>query len=221
MRKVNFANKEYYHIFNRGTDKRLIFTELNELRRFFQSMDEFNSLEPIGSIYENSFRKDQFGSRASKKTSKKKKLVNFICYCLNPNHFHFILEQLVDRGIEKFMHRLGTGYTKYFNQKHERSGVLFQGPFKAVHIDVNEYLLHLSIYVNLNNKIHKIQQLGSSASKLLSKSSWDEYIGKEDGFCEKGIILNQFKSVLEYKKFAENSLKDIKARKDIEEFLLE
>ena len=219
MRKMKFVNGEYYHIFNRGTDKRIIFSEQSDLDRFFQGMIEFNTVEPIGSIYENSFRKKELGNRISKYYKQQKKLVNFICYCLNPNHYHFILEQLNDKGIEKFMQRLGIGYTKYFNQKYERNGVLFQGAFKSIHINSNEYMLHLSAYVNLNNKVHKFEQLGNR----ISKSSWDEYMQNADidNFCEKSIILNQFSSASEYKTFAEDSLKSIKERKDMEKLLLE
>ena len=212
MRRAEFVNKEYYHIFNRGVDRRIVFADKWDLDRFFQSMIEFNTLEPIGSIYENSFRKDPLGSFAPKS---QKKLVDFICYCLNPNHYHFILSPLADKGIEKFMHKIGGGYTNYFNEKHERTGSLFQGVFKAIHIDSNEYLLHLSAYINLNNKIHS---LGSEAPK----SSWKEYIGdKQANFCNKKIILGQFKNQSEYKKFAGDSLVDIKQRKDIEKLLLE
>ena len=57
MRKTPFVNKEYYHIFNRGVDKRKVFLDGDDLDRFLQSMDEFNSVTPIGSIYENSFNK--------------------------------------------------------------------------------------------------------------------------------------------------------------------
>ena len=175
-------------------------------------MFEFNTTETIGSIYENLFRKSLLGSLASKSH---KKLVNFICYCLNPNHYHFILSPLVDKGIEKFMHKIGGGYTNYFNGKYKRNGSLFQGTFKAICIDSNEYLLHLSAYINLNNKIHS---LGS----LASKSSWNEYIDdKQTGFCNKEMILGQFKNPSEYKKFAEDSLVDIRHRKDIEKLLLE
>ncbi len=203
MRKETFVNGEFYHIYNRGTDKRNIFMDADDFARFLQSMKKFNTMEPIGSIYENSFIKDdQLGSRAPKRG----KLVDFIAYCLNPNHYHFILEQLVENGIEKFMQRLG-GYPKYFNKKYKRSGVLFQGKFKARHIDSNEYLLHISAYVNLNNKVHR---LGSSASK----SSWDEYLNKQKGLCRKKIILDQFSNISEYKDFAESSLKDILERKE-------
>lgn len=222
IRKIKFANDEYYHIFNRGVDKRKIFSDKKDLFRFFQSMNEFNVINPIGSIYENSFRKGQ-SKQLGSSASKQEKLVNFVCHCLNPNHYHFILEQLVDRGIEKYMQRLGTGYTKYFNNKHKRTGSLFQGKFKAAHINSNEYLLHVSAYVNLNDKVH---QLGSKASKLTSKlsmSSWKEYVKNDkNGFCEKGIILEQFNNPKEYKGFVETSLKDIlKRREEMEKFLLE
>ena len=216
MRKVLFANKEYYHIFNRGTDKRVIFPDSDSVSRFFRSIEEFNVLEPIGSIYENSFK---LGNRVSKLTSgtkKSQKLVNFICYCLNLNHYHFILEQATEKGIEKFMHRIGVGFTKYFNQKYNRSGVLFQGPFKAVLIDSNEYLLHLSAYVNLNYLVHHLQ-LGNP----VSKSSWEEYIINKNGFCEKDIILDQFKNRVEYRKFAEEAVLISQERKDMENLLLE
>ena len=131
MRKTKFVNKEYYHVFNRGVDKRKVFLDEDDWNRFLQSMDEFNSVTPIGSIYENSFNKNKLGHSMSKQGAgarkKKDKLVNFVCYCVNPNHYHFLLEQVFDNGIEKFMQRLGNGYTKFFNNKYLRSGSLFQG----------------------------------------------------------------------------------------------
>lgn len=214
MRKTLLVNSEYYHIFNRGTDRRTIFPNEEMFARFLQDMDEFNTTIPIGSIYENSFRKGrQLGNPVSKFGPQPKPLVAVVCYCLNPNHYHFILQQIEDRGIEKFMHRLGLGYTKYFNQRHERSGVLFQGPFRAIHIDSNEYLLHLSAYVNLNDRVHG---LGNG----VSKSSWGEYIGK-DGFCAKEIVLTQFKNPAEYKDFALDALTVMQERKDMEKLLIE
>lgn len=216
MRKTQFVTGEYYHIFNRGTDKRSIFGDKGDYVRFLQSMEEFNAVIPIGSLYENSFHKhSQLGHAVSKLDHKP--LVSFVAYCLNPNHYHFILRQSVDRGIEKFMHKLGLGYAKYFNQKNHRSGVLFQGPFKDAHIDSNEYLLHVSAYVNLNNRVHK---LGNG----VSKSSWNEYRkGKtgETGLCDKEIILEQFKSHAEYENFALGALKVMLDRKEMEHFLLE
>lgn len=211
-RKIKLVNNEFYHIFNRGVDKRKIFTNSQEISRFFQGMIEFNTIDPIGSLYENSFRKkgNELGSGAAK-PKKQDKLVEFIAYCLNPNHYHFILKQIAERGIERFIHKLSTGYTGYFNLKHKRSGVLFQGPFKAVHIDSNEQLLHTSVYVNLNFEVHR---LGGEAAKYLS--SWDEYVSKSKfNFCSKGDILGQFKNKADYKRFAERILPSILERKEI------
>src|SRR3989344_8034371 len=154
MRKTTFANGEFYHIYNRGVDKRDVFLNENNFNRFLQSTKEFNTLDPIGSIYWNSFNKDGDRSQLRRRTSK---LVNIVCYCLNTNHYHFVLEQIVDGGISEFIKRLAGGFTKYFNAKYDRTGVLFQGKFKANHIDSNEYLLHASAYVNLNNLVHKIK----------------------------------------------------------------
>ncbi len=217
LRKVQFSNNEFYHIYNRGVDKRIIFPNPRYLSRFFQGMDEFNTVKPIGSIYAHSFvKKNLLRSEASKK----EKLVEFVCFCLNPNHYHFVLKQIADKGVEKFMHRISTGYTNYFNLKHKRSGVLFQGPFKAVHIDTNDYLLHISAYVNLNFRVHRLR---SEAPKL---SSWDEYSGKSKyNFCSKDDVLGQFKNKEEYIEFAERSLEGILEKKDLsremEGYLLE
>ena len=222
MRKTPFISGEYYHIYNRGVDKRVTFMDEDDIQRFYDSMKEFNVLEPIGSIYENSFAK-KLGSSTSK-SERDALLVGLTAYCANPNHFHLILKQEAEKGIEKFMHRIGTGYTKYFNNKYKRGGALFQGRFKSVHIDSNEYLLHVSAYVNLNDRVH---QLGSPTSKLVrSRSSWGEYTDRRiQGICEKKIILGQFRNIAEYKGFALSSLETITKRKedlkDIGEFLLE
>lgn len=222
-RKTQFAEGEYYHIYNRGVDKRSIFNDREDIGRFLQCMEEFNVVEPIGSLYENSFRRDKLGGKASKLVDEEDMpLVEFIAYCLNPNHFHFVLKQIEEKGIEKIMQKIGTGHTMFFNNKYERSGSLFQGKFKAIHIDSNEYLLHVSSYVNLNNRVH---QLGGKASKLV-RSSWREYEDtKVKGICEKEIILGQFRNVGEYKEFALSSLDAIVKKKEelkgIEDFLLE
>jgi len=227
MRKVKFINDEYYHIYNRGVDKRTVFECKEDLDRFFQSMNEFNVIDPIGSIYLNSLLKSRIRKEKKLRNSvpqnknRKEKLVEFICYCLNPNHYHFILQQLVDNGIQKFMHKLALGYTNYFNKRYKRSGSLFQGKFKAIHVDSNEYLLHLSAYVNLNYRVHNLEKFGDLVSKLI-KSSWGEYIGENrENFCDKEIILNQFGSFLDYKKFAEDSLPRIRESKQIKKLLLE
>ena len=219
MRNMSFVENEFYHVFNRGVEKRDIFLDIHDLHRFCESMDAFNQVKNIGSLRDNSKLKKN--RRRASGDLAQEKLVNFIAYCANQNHFHFILEQVTKKGVEKFMHKLGTGYSKYFNAKYKRSGSLFQGKFKAKHVDSNDYLLHLSAYVNLNNKAHE----ESTESKLkLSRSSWDEYNGKEPlEICRKEVILGQFKNKQEYVAFAESSLLDIVRRKenlkDLEELI--
>ena len=218
MRKLVLAPGEYYHVFNRGVEKRDVFMDEYDLQRFLLCLVEFNTYEPIGSIYEHRFEKKKLGSLASKSKSLKKKvapasLLDLVCYCLNPNHFHLILFQKSEAAIQKFMQRLGTGYTNYFNEKYERSGSLFQGPYKAVHIESNTQLLHTSVYVNLNG-----QASGIKPGRFLS--SWEEYVAnKKPAFCKKDIVLDQFKAPRVYERFARSSLADIVRRKKEEKDL--
>ena len=204
MRNHNFAIGEYYHIYNRGTEKRHIILDEYDLHRFLESIKEFNNPEPIGSIFEHSFVKNKLGTS----TTKPEKLVSIIAYCINPNHFHFLLTPLKEGGIEKFMQKIG-GYTRYFNEKYKRNGVLFQGRFKSKHIPKNEYLLHLSTYINMNNR----DLLGTPTTKL-SKSSLEEYIENKNEICDFKIISEQFRNQKEYFEFALNSWKDTQNKKE-------
>lgn len=225
MHKKPFINGELYHIYNRGVDKRTTFEDQEDILRFLQSMDEFNVVEPIGSIFKNSFKKKNNQLRGS--TSKlvvqgSDRLVDFICYCINPNHYHFVLLQLADGGISEFMKRLSGGYTYYFNNKNDRSGVLFQGRFKSKHIDKDQYLTNLSAYVNLNYRVHKI----AGEDLKLVRSSWGEYMEENnENICKKDVVLNYFKNKEQYKKFALNSIQETilrrKSEKTLRDILLE
>ncbi len=165
-------------------------------------MNEFNVVDPIGSLYEKSFIKELGGFSS--------KLVEFVAFCLNSNHYHFILSPLHEKGVEKFMQRLGTGYTMYFNEKNKRTGSLFQGKFKSKYIDSNEYLLQAVSYTNLNN-----YDENGFIIKPLSISSWVEYIQPANtNFCNKLIILDQFKSKKEYEQFALQAWKNTCKKKE-------
>lgn len=207
MRKDPFIIGEYYHIYNRGTDKRIVFNDKWDLERFFQSMDEFNNEDSIGSIAQNKY---------NKLSPSRTKLVEFICYCLNPNHYHFILTPLVENGIEKFMQKLGAGYTRYFNEKYKRSGVLFQGTYKSILIKSDKYLTYVGAYINLNYRIHQLSSRSAKLDnkKVFLKSSWREFLGKnKDNFCNKSILLDRHKNINDYKKFAESVMKGVVNKK--------
>lgn len=195
---------------------RTIFENKDDQQRFVEGIRDFNKETPIGSIHEYRLIKKQIGSLASNSVGEKP-LVRFIAYCLNSNHFHFLLEQLEEDGISKFMHRLSTGYTKYFNKKHKRTGALFAGSYKAVHVDSNEYLLRLSAYVSLNDKVHQIEGGG----ELRPLSSWSEYQDPDskNNICSTSVILEQYGDTKEYLSFALEALSDIRENKEREKEL--
>lgn len=208
MKRNKFGDGNFYHVYNRGTDKRNVFIDKEDFERFLESVRLFNTSEPLGGLYALSLLGRSHVKQNPRRPTSSEKLVNIVCYCLNPNHFHLILEQLTEGGVSEFMKRLG-GYTKYFNHKYKRSGVLFQGKFKSVHIDSNEYLLHASVYVNLNNQVHQLKQ-----KEFLS--SWIEYTTPSAvGLCSSDIIVGQFHDREEYKRFAQDSLNDILERKEL------
>ncbi len=209
MSNPKFSPGEYYHIFNRGTDKRDVFMDKYDVFRFLESMELFNRVDPIGSI-----QIEKRGSEKSRRRTSTNRLVSVTTYCLNSNHYHFVVIELIEGGISEFMKRLGGGYTKYFNEKYERSGALFQGKFKSVHIESNEQLLYVADYVNLNNKVHKKFNRTKKhfMDSILARSSWDEYTNENTNlnFCKKDIILDQYKNKQDYKKSALETLSAIK-----------
>ena len=155
MRRQPLVTGEMYHIYNRGVDKRDIFTDKNDIYRFLESIKEFNRLEKIESL--SNLRKFKLNSQIGAKPLSEP-LVGIMGYCLNPNHFHFVLKQSVDNGITKFMHKLLGGYTSYFNVKNSRSGSLFQGPFKSQLIGNENYFNKVIGYVNKNYQVHDIPE---------------------------------------------------------------
>ncbi len=208
-RKISFTNGHYYHIYNRGTEKRKIFLDKSDYDRFITGMIEFNTEKPIGSLFQNSFR--ELSTRGTK-------LVEIVAYCLNPNHYHFILRQNTENGVSNFMLRLTGGYARYFNEKYQRNGSLFQGPFQAVQIADDHYLKHLSVYVNLNNLAHQLPK----KDLALTRTSWEQYspdtyhaatINKEFVPVQNAFILSFFKDKEDYSQFALATLGDIKRKK--------
>ncbi len=152
MRKESLITGESYHIYNRGVDKRDIFNTIHDLERFKESIKPFNQIESIGSLEHH--RKQ--GRGLDSPPTEPEPLVAIIAFCINPNHFHFVLKQLVDGGIAKFLQKLQGGYTYYFNHKHGRSGSLFQGTFKSKLIDSDEYFRKIFSYTNQNYLVHDI-----------------------------------------------------------------
>lgn len=178
-RNINFAPGEYYHIYNRGTDKRKIFLKKYDYDRFLALLYLANSNEHID-------LKRQ-GSTLSEASSinKGKKLVEICAYCLMPNHFHLIVKEVDDNGISRFMQKLTTAYTMYFNKANNRSGSLFQGRFKAQHANEDNYLSYLISYIHLN-------------PITLTDKSWKEKGIQDSKWAETFLDNYKYSSYLDY-----------------------
>jgi putative transposase len=141
QRKFTFHTGEYYHIFNRGVDKRKIFLDKRDWDRFQQLLYIANAKNPVDF---RSNRQTPFGMQRSST------LVDILAYAQMPNHYHLILHEKIPGGISKFISKAATAYSMYFNAKYRRSGPVFCKPFRARHIDTDDYFRWVFSYVNLN-----------------------------------------------------------------------
>lgn len=142
-RKTSFTTGEFYHLYNRGNSKQKIFLDKKDYQRFIDLLyainreEKFNFADSLKSI--SLYEKDS-----------KNKLAAIGAYCLMPNHFHILITPIVENGVSKFMQKLSTAYVMYFNQKYNRTGTLFEGKFKSLHIGGDTYLKYLFSYIHLN-----------------------------------------------------------------------
>ena len=210
MRRIKFENNYLYHIYNRGTEKRNIFLDKIDYFQFIHYLYEFNNTNSLLNLS----RDIKIDGGSTSFNRKRDLLVDIIAFCLMPNHFHLVLRQLKDNGVSKFMQKLGTGYTMYFNTRNERAGVLFQGRFKAISVNKDNYFLHLINYIHLNPvefiepqwKERKILN-GVETKNFLENYRWSsylDYIGIKNfpSVINKKIITEYFKTADNYKKFA-------------------
>ena len=211
------------HIYNRGVDKREVFCDEKEFIRFLTGMREFNTKEPINSLYRlNQICKKgtkplRFAAANRSGLAPSRPLVEIASYALIPNHYHFILKQLISGGISEFMKRLSGGYTCFFNTKYNRSGSLFQGPFNAVSVQNSYYLQKLLIYVNYNYEIHNLGK-----AENWPWSSYLDVVGKRnDSLCNLSIVKEEFGTVEEFKNLAVEIIPEIKLNKKLQKYLLE
>ena len=173
MQKPIFVNNGIYHIYNRGVEKRKVFTNNKDYLRFIHDLFEFNDESPvlnIGRDFTSKVPMNEVELQSLKSLEhslikdkhSRKLLVEILIFTLMPNHFHLLLKQRVENGIVRFMQKLGTGYTNYFNTKYQRVGSLFQGRFKAVKIEEHSHFLHLPYYIH-SNPLNLLNE-GSSTS---------------------------------------------------------
>jgi putative transposase len=211
VRRFKFFANQFYHIYNRGVEKRVVFLDRQDYFRFICSIQDMNRQSGVYNIGTDLQSKgDKEGANDSVV------FVRIVCYCLMPNHFHLILKSCIDGGPSKFMHKIGTGYTHYFNKRYARTGVLFQGTYKAKHVEDESYLLQLSRYIHLNpTDLQEISQEKISFARSYSWSSYRSYIEpKYRGIVEldKTVIENRFLNPLAYGDFVESKLSSGEAK---------
>jgi putative transposase len=193
-RKIILATGEIYHILNRSIQGIPIFRGKRESHIFLEAMEYY--LQPNPPIKFSLYRVNR--DRAPINLSQK--LVMVINYCLMPNHFHLTLRQEEKNGIKTFIQRLSNSFAHYFNVKYENKGPIFEGKFKAVRVEDEEQLIHLSRYIHLN----------PVSSYLVEKpedypfSSYRFYLGDEQSMAlDPSPVLSRFSSPKKYAEFVE------------------
>ena len=174
LRIIPLVNGQYYHIFNRSINKEPIFTRLKDCQRAIFTMNYYRFKDsPLKLAYFLALGFDVRNDIMVSLIKTSKTLVDIICYCLMPNHFHILLKQNEENGISRF-----------FNTKHSRQGHLFQGQFKAVRIEDEEQLIHVSRYIHLNPYSSFVVKTITNL-KEYRHSSLKEYLESAAGLCKK------------------------------------
>lgn len=189
-----YIENSYYHLYNRGVEKRIIFQDNQDYRVFLSYLKTY--LSPLKGAKEK-----PTGRPRQRPLNNYHQQITLLSYCLMPNHFHLLLKQKPTEGIERFMRSLGTRYVQYFNKRYERVGPLFQDTYKAVLVETDNQLLHLSRYIHLQGIL------------LGSYSSYADYLGKrKTEWLQPEEILSFFKTaqrtslkdILSYESFVED-----------------
>jgi REP element-mobilizing transposase RayT len=186
-RRVEFRPGECYHVYNRGHNRQRIF------------FDRDNNLFFLRRLRETLAGENDPQRPASRLPKASEAVADVLCYCLMPNHYHLLL-RLRSNELSPAMQRLTVSYAKAINKRQEQIGALFQGPFQAIHIDREEYLVYLSRYIHLNPCTARLVDTPGD----WEFSSYREYVGQRMGSlpkCEQ--ILRGFKDRTDYRRYCE------------------
>lgn len=192
-RKVSFVESEFYHLYNRGVDKRIIFPSASDYKRFLILLYLANSTQDtrVSNVLRITKYADIFN------LDRGEPLVAIGAFCLMPNHFHILATPLIENGISQFMLKLQTGYSMYFNTRNERNGSLFQGPFRSTHAENDRYLQYLYSYIHLNPaKLHDPQWKKNMSSRNTLMKFVESY-----PYSSYGAYLNNSHTITDQKKF--------------------
>lgn len=217
IRKEKFCPGEYYHVYSRTVLNMPEFKNIRNADKLAQTFllgNSTNSAQAFEYLRNNKDNPDAI-QKAVEIIKEGEKLVDILCYVIMHDHYHLLIKELRNNGITDFIRRCNTSIAKYINIKFNRSGPLFESNFKAKHIDSNEYLRHLSIYIHLNPldflidkswRYHNLKNWEYARNKLLDYpwSSLKAFLDKNfknQIISGREIIINQFKNGREYEEF--------------------
>ncbi|MBU3925614.1 transposase [Patescibacteria group bacterium] len=228
MRKEKFVPGEYYHIYNRTIFNKPEFKDRKNIARLQQSFILANSTKSSEAFQFLRNNYDATVEDAIKIINKGKKLVDVLCYVIMPDHYHLLLKEKTEKGIIDFVRKCDISISKYINKKNNRKGPLFESRFKSKHINTNQYLLHLSLYIHLNPldfisdktwREHGLKDWEKEKNKLINFpwSSLKTFLNKNHKdliISGQEIITDQFRGRKEYEEYlrswSEDSLSSIK-----------
>lgn len=187
----------YYHVYNRGVEKRDIFLDAQDFAVFLSYLKTYllpkdtQRLQLVASS-ENSSYSERATAQKLLSLNNYSNEIELHSYSLLPNHFHLLIKQVSENSMDQFMQSLSGRYSGYFNRKHKRVGKLFQGVYKAVLVNSDEQLLHLSRYIHLNPV--KFTNLPASRWQETGlPSSMQDYLESPNSWVHTEQILSYFK----------------------------
>ncbi len=201
-RSTPLVSGEIYHIFNRSIARQTIFKNLKDYQRLVDVINYYRFKKlPLRYSHYNRLPTEQKNQFNQDYLTNNKPMLDIITYCIMPNHFHFLLQPFAKNAISDFMRNMQNSYSKYCNKKYERTGSLFQFMFRAVHMETDEQLIHVSRYIHLNPVTAYLLEIGRL--ETYPWSSFKGYLSNNEGdsFVNPALVLNQFKSREAYKRF--------------------
>jgi putative transposase len=159
---------ELYHVLNRGVEKRSIVTDDHDRLRFIHDLFVFNSKKPVANFQQPARHSLNWTSDVQFRF--RDPLVRIYAYCLMNNHYHLLLSPRVENGVSLFMQKLNMGYAKYFNERHGRTGGLWQGKYKKIAIERDAHFNYIPYYINLNPLDYSHPEWRSGGVKSVSRA---------------------------------------------------
>jgi len=192
VRKVRLVTGETYHVLNHSVQGMPIFKGQREMDIFLEAIEFYLQASPPTKFSHYRTNRDIFPINLDQT------LVTIINFCVMPNHFHFTLKQKEKNGIRQFIQKLSNSFAHYFSTKYNNRGAVFEGNFKAIRVESDEQLIHLSRYVHLN----PVTAFMVEDPKDYPYSSYQIYLGKEKSkIVDPSLVLDQFSSIKKYEKF--------------------